>query len=529
MKTNLSIFLLLLSLLSISCSSTNKFYDIPSEIDVNYYQEYIIKNAPKDNALTAFKLLVSYYQKKNDFTSMITTYNRFKVLFETRNPNFIDITELLQKNNYRFIITQDDISPKTLEILPRKEIPEEGARLFFDHNFVDSCFTNDSTVVLFCSDGNNVIGKNKPLHYNYDNYSWGNTDIFLSYKKKDGTWSEPINLGQRINTKYAERTPFLSPDKQTLYFASDRPDGFGGFDIYFSKRLSKKTWTEWSKPENLEKYINTANDELLIKLLDKNSFIFASNVDFDNKNLFKSYKAQFIPIIKFVGSVVDSINRPLYAKITYSNNDSLNQDKGGVYSDDISGKFILKLNSGDKYILNINCDRYISQTDNLDFTNIKDSLTINKKYVLKAIPPKQKKTLKDTIIIKQVDSIFIKQPITVIDTSTNKQQVSSDSIPILDFDDFVFVKWNILSNKIKYIVQVSAWDNPDKAIKVAKSIKQKGYPVVIRKALLTKYKKLFYRVQIDIIFNSLKEAQEYSKKHYKNLYDNYTINKQMLR
>ena len=50
------------------------------------------------------------------------------------------------------------------------------------------------------------------------------------------SWSTPMNLGATINTASAEQNPYLSSDGKTLFFASDRPGGFGGQDLYMSTR-----------------------------------------------------------------------------------------------------------------------------------------------------------------------------------------------------------------------------------------------------------------------------------------------------
>jgi Tol biopolymer transport system component len=59
----------------------------------------------------------------------------------------------------------------------------------------------------------------------------GSCDIFISYLTPQG-WSEAINMGNKINTEEWESQPCLSPDKRDIYFASRRPGGFGGADIY---------------------------------------------------------------------------------------------------------------------------------------------------------------------------------------------------------------------------------------------------------------------------------------------------------
>lgn len=85
----------------------------------------------------------------------------------------------------------------------------------------------------------------------------GSCDLFFSSLTKKG-WSTPENIGEPVNTEFWESSPCLSPDKRELYFSSNRPGGYGGKDIYVSKRLPNGRWSE---PENLGAQINTAGDE----------------------------------------------------------------------------------------------------------------------------------------------------------------------------------------------------------------------------------------------------------------------------
>ena len=52
----------------------------------------------------------------------------------------------------------------------------------------------------------------------------GSSDLFITFSKPDGTWSEPVNLGTPINSRFADTAPGLSPDNRKLYFASSRID-----------------------------------------------------------------------------------------------------------------------------------------------------------------------------------------------------------------------------------------------------------------------------------------------------------------
>jgi len=90
--------------------------------------------------------------------------------------------------------------------------------------------------------------------------SLGGLDLFISYR--EGTeWSAPINLGNLINTKGDELTPFLDQDNN-LYFSSDGISGSGGYDIFFCRYNGGK----WDKPANLTELINTPDDDLAFKL-----------------------------------------------------------------------------------------------------------------------------------------------------------------------------------------------------------------------------------------------------------------------
>ena len=86
---------------------------------------------------------------------------------------------------------------------------------------------------------------------------WGSCDIYISFLTPQG-WSEGMNLGGKINTDQWESQPCLSPDKRDLYFASRRPGGYGGSDIYVSHLQLNG---EWTTPENLGPQINTTGDE----------------------------------------------------------------------------------------------------------------------------------------------------------------------------------------------------------------------------------------------------------------------------
>lgn len=72
-------------------------------------------------------------------------------------------------------------------------------------------------------------------------------------------WSDAVNVGPVVNSAFNEILPHQSPDGLSLYFASDRPGGFGAFDIWVSRRASADA--PWGTPVNLGGTINTAAAE----------------------------------------------------------------------------------------------------------------------------------------------------------------------------------------------------------------------------------------------------------------------------
>ncbi|MEQ9423101.1 MAG: OmpA family protein [Cyclobacteriaceae bacterium] len=95
--------------------------------------------------------------------------------------------------------------------------------------------------------------------------TYGNRDVYVSFKEGADEWSEPLNLGGVINTAAEESSPYLLEDDVTMFFSSSGFSGFGGADIYKTTRLDD-TWTNWSEPENMGGGLNSNEDDVYFNI-----------------------------------------------------------------------------------------------------------------------------------------------------------------------------------------------------------------------------------------------------------------------
>ncbi|WP_181305766.1 OmpA family protein [Rufibacter sp. XAAS-G3-1] len=87
----------------------------------------------------------------------------------------------------------------------------------------------------------------------------GNCDIYSATRLADGSWGQLRNLGANVNSRSWDSQPTLSPQEDTLYFASDRLGGFGMSDLYFTYKGKNG---QWAPAQNLGPVVNTRESEV---------------------------------------------------------------------------------------------------------------------------------------------------------------------------------------------------------------------------------------------------------------------------
>lgn len=85
----------------------------------------------------------------------------------------------------------------------------------------------------------------------------GGLDLWYSERERDGTWGDPVNMGDRINTDKDETSAFISPNDEQFIFASKGHFNMGGYDIFRCEREEDGSWTQ---PSNIGYPLNNTSD-----------------------------------------------------------------------------------------------------------------------------------------------------------------------------------------------------------------------------------------------------------------------------
>ncbi len=141
----------------------------------------------------------------------------------------------------------------------------------FPEKFEGPVFSENCDIdAQFIDDGNLILFASQTLP------GFGGYDLFV-VQKSDTGWTEPVNLGAKINSEYDEKSPFLANDGRSLYFSSNNPKmSYGGFDLFLANFDEKSK--AFSTPKNLGLGINSVADDIDITINKAYSIMyFASN------------------------------------------------------------------------------------------------------------------------------------------------------------------------------------------------------------------------------------------------------------
>jgi len=182
---------------------------------------------------------------------------------------------------------------------------------------------------------------------------FGGRDIYRIVKLPDGSWSKPYNLGATINSAFDEDCPFIASDNKTLYFASNGPKSMGGFDIMISVIDEDNNW---SPPVNLGAPMNSTSDDLFYtETIDgRRGYITSTRADGKGEKDIYEIQNDYMNVNRgaiLKGKVITLNNRPLPEDITITVacKDCGDQADRTVYPRVRDGVFMMNLESCHEY------------------------------------------------------------------------------------------------------------------------------------------------------------------------------------
>ena len=204
----------------------------------------------------------------------------------------------------------------------------------------------DGQALYFCS--------NRPGGY-------GGIDIYVAYRNEKGYWNEAVNMGPTINTAADEQTPFIHADNRSLYFSSNGWPGFGGADLFVSR---KKLDGTWSTPMNLGYPINTYENEGSIAVASNGMDAYIASDRADSKGGLDIYKVVLAPATRanktfyLKGFIADVVSKkPLAGDVVLVN--PMDDSSTMQIKVDSNGYFVLGLPYFDSLGIRVNSPNHI--------------------------------------------------------------------------------------------------------------------------------------------------------------------------
>ena len=212
-------------------------------------------------------------------------------------------------------------------------------------------------------------GKTLLLYFSEERNAFVN-DIYVSHLDENDEWSMPKSVGSNINhDDYDEISPFLASDGATMYFSSDRPGGHGEHDIWMSKRLDD-SWTKWTEPVNMGDSINTSKWDAYFSLDAKGEYAYLASTqnavggtDLGKIKLSEALRPNAVVMV--YGKIFNAITKePMNVQMFYDKIPGETAEGNAISNTD--GNYKVTLPYGKMYSLRASADSFFSVLDTLD-------------------------------------------------------------------------------------------------------------------------------------------------------------------
>jgi tetratricopeptide (TPR) repeat protein len=211
---------------------------------------------------------------------------------------------------------------------------------------------------------------------------YGGRDLWVSEKEGDD-WGPATNLGPIINTKYDEDAPFIHPDGITLFFSSKGHKSIGGYDIMYS--IKKEG--QWLTPKNMGIPLNTTEDDryYVINAKGDRGYLSSNRGGYGGKGKQDIYTSTpgivgEKPVLAVVTGTVFGNEKPIAADIIITKVAENKEFK--LTSNQHTGKYYIALSPGMTYKVKVSAKGFEPTEEIFDIENIKEFTQINKNFFL---------------------------------------------------------------------------------------------------------------------------------------------------
>ncbi len=546
--------------------------EIEKEKALGYFQS-ALKSSTTDTIAEIFFYLGKSYQYVNEFETAIKYYNQFKSHIDRESKSsgslIRDVEQVIEMCNngisllktenkkleiknlgnhvnsmfseYAPVVKKDE----SLLIFTARKNGSVGEKFYHDNKKFEDIYvavmenqatTSWSYSTKFDSSGTYISKKiNSKYHDAAIGYNDTEDKLFI-YRLNDvwmselnnGKWADPIRMNSNINTKSHEPSVFITPDEQTLYFVSNRPDGLGGRDIWTAKKMADGQWGEiknmgpkintpydddapymtkdgksfffsskgfnsiggydifkstldstgnWDLPENIGIPLNSAGDDIYyIQSEDETYGYFSSSRPYGLGSM-DIYRVQLdcrsILNTEVRGLVMATEkNVPVDAVITVKEKESGKQ-YGPFYSDKYTGKYLMVLPPEKSYSLELVCDAFPASRPHLEDFTIPKQCEYYQLFQEINISRKTDSAKIKTQQIAEFKNAFFdikKKARDKYELDILKDEVSNSTIPVVDLTFTpVLIAGNLKHNEVQKATKVEVYlvDKNKQIIKTA--------------------------------------------------------------
>lgn len=213
---------------------------------------------------------------------------------------------------------------------------------------------------------------------------YGKKDLYVSTKQANGSWGPAENLGPIINTKNNDDDPFIHPDGITLFFSSQGHKSIGGFDIMYSIKKDGK----WIEPTNMGYPLNTTDDDRYYVITAKGDRGYFSS----DRNSKQDGGHQDIytvtpgvvgerPVLAMVIGNIFGNDVPMEASVEIIKKSS-GEVIGPFHSNKKTGKYLVALSPGENYTFKIKAESFEDYQEDFDIARLSKFVEIRKDFHL---------------------------------------------------------------------------------------------------------------------------------------------------